>query len=155
MAKYDVRFSCGHTERKELFGAEKDRQSKIAYWEKSGVCSECYRKEKEQEAVRFAQENALPTLEGSEKQIAWAEKIRTEKLAELKTSAAKAEMSLQELKNATAEMIAKSIAAIGEEKHNATLASVTEKLQAKIDTYQKAKAETSAKWWIENRDIIL
>ena len=83
MAKYDVRFSCGHTERKELFGAEKDRQSKIAYWEKSGVCSECYRKEKEQEAVRFAQENALPKLEGSEKQIAWATEIRLRKLAEL------------------------------------------------------------------------
>lgn len=44
MAKYDVKFSCGHTERKELFGAEKDRQSKIEYWERSGICSECYKK---------------------------------------------------------------------------------------------------------------
>ena len=42
MAKYDVHFSCGHTEVKELFGPSLDRQSKITYWERYGVCTQCY-----------------------------------------------------------------------------------------------------------------
>lgn len=46
MAKYNVTFSCGHTERKELFGSERERQKKIAYWEQHGKCTACYEKEK-------------------------------------------------------------------------------------------------------------
>jgi hypothetical protein len=46
MAKYNVTFSCGHTETKELFGSERERRAKIEYWEKSGKCTECYEKEK-------------------------------------------------------------------------------------------------------------
>lgn len=46
MAKYNVTFSCGHTETKELFGSEAERQKKIAYWEQHGKCTECYEKEK-------------------------------------------------------------------------------------------------------------
>jgi hypothetical protein len=46
MAKYNVTFSCGHTESKELFGSERERRAKIEYWEKSGKCTECYEKEK-------------------------------------------------------------------------------------------------------------
>lgn len=40
--KYDVRFSCGHTETVELFGKNADRQRKIAWFEESGLCSKCY-----------------------------------------------------------------------------------------------------------------
>jgi len=46
MAKYNVTFSCGHTETKELFGSVRERQKKIAYWEQHGKCTECYEKEK-------------------------------------------------------------------------------------------------------------
>jgi len=46
MAKYNVTFSCGHTERKDLFGSERERRAKIEYWGKSGKCTECYEKEK-------------------------------------------------------------------------------------------------------------
>lgn len=42
MAKYDVKFSCGHEETVELFGATDDRRKKIAYYERSGLCSCCY-----------------------------------------------------------------------------------------------------------------
>lgn len=41
--KYGVTFSCGHTETVVLFGPTKDRESKIAWYEKSGVCTNCYR----------------------------------------------------------------------------------------------------------------
>lgn len=43
MAKYTVKFSCGHTEEIQLFGAYKDRTRKIEYFEQHGKCSHCYR----------------------------------------------------------------------------------------------------------------
>lgn len=44
MAKYDVTFSCGHTQRIELYGKEVDRRKKIEYFEREGLCSDCYKK---------------------------------------------------------------------------------------------------------------
>ena len=83
MAKYDVRFSCGHTATIELFGKEKDRQRKIAWYEENGLCPDCYRKQQEEEKKAAAEKAAaeasslgLPELIGSPKQIAWADKIR-------------------------------------------------------------------------------
>ena len=76
MAKYDVKFSCGHEETVELFGKSADRERKIAYFEKHGVCSECY---KTQQAAAAAEKTAaweLPELTGTPKQIAWANDIR-------------------------------------------------------------------------------
>ena len=55
MAKYNVKFSCGHEETVDLFGPVKERESKIAYFEKRGLCRECYEKEqyKEYDAVEM------------------------------------------------------------------------------------------------------
>lgn len=50
MAKYDVHFSCGHTERKELFGPTEGRRQKIAYWEERGICTQCWREQQDIEA---------------------------------------------------------------------------------------------------------
>ena len=83
MAKYDVTFSCGHTETIQLFGKETDRQRKIKWYEEHCVCSSCYKKQQE-EARKAAAEKAaaeasklgLPELIGTPKQIAWAEEIR-------------------------------------------------------------------------------
>jgi hypothetical protein len=78
MAKYDVKFSCGHEGTVELFGKSADRERKIAYFEKHGVCSECY---KMQQAAAVAEKTAaweLPELTGTPKQIAWAERIRSD-----------------------------------------------------------------------------
>ena len=47
--KYTVTFSCGHTEEVELFGKGSDRERKIAWYEKSGLCPECYKAMKEAE----------------------------------------------------------------------------------------------------------
>ena len=47
--KYMVKFSCGHTEQVELFGKAADRNKKIEYYEKSGVCPACYADQKEVE----------------------------------------------------------------------------------------------------------
>lgn len=45
--KYEVNFSCGHKEEIQLFGKVSERERKIAYFEKSGICSCCYREQKE------------------------------------------------------------------------------------------------------------
>lgn len=81
MAKYTVKFSCGHENVMQLFGKEKDRQSKIEYFERYGLCPECYKAKMEREreiANKEAMEKAknLPALTGSPKQIVWATTIR-------------------------------------------------------------------------------
>lgn len=81
MAQYQVTFSCGHTETVQLFGKIDDRYRKIEWYEEKGLCSKCYKKEQEDDRKAY-QERALslsvnlPTLTGSEKQTAWAMTIR-------------------------------------------------------------------------------
>lgn len=43
MAKYQVTFSCGHAQEMQLVGPHKERERKIAYFEKSGQCSACFK----------------------------------------------------------------------------------------------------------------
>ncbi|MCD7730449.1 MAG: hypothetical protein LUI05_03010 [Oscillospiraceae bacterium] len=51
--KYTVRCSCGHNDVVELFGKGADRERKIAWYETSGVCVECYKAAKRaEEAVK-------------------------------------------------------------------------------------------------------
>lgn len=42
MAWYDVKFSCGHEERMQLYGPTKDRYRKIEYFERQGLCRACW-----------------------------------------------------------------------------------------------------------------
>lgn len=83
MAKYDIKFSCGHTEIRCLVGSCSERERKIKYFEDFGLCSECYRnklledrKLEQEEAFKKVEKLGLIDLEGSEKQIAWANQIR-------------------------------------------------------------------------------
>lgn len=46
MAKYDVKFSCGHTHTVELYGPTADRERKIKYLEECGICPDCREAEK-------------------------------------------------------------------------------------------------------------
>ena len=91
MAKYDVKFSCGHVDEVQLFGKNSERERKIKYFEEYGTCSECYKKEKE-ERIKRENEQAkketetikLPELTGTEKQITWAITLRLTWLKEAK-----------------------------------------------------------------------
>ena len=85
--KYYVIFSCGHEGEVNLYGKAAERDRRIAWYEKEGICPDCYRKMKEEErrkadeeltayADKIETEYNLPELEGTEKQIAWARKIR-------------------------------------------------------------------------------
>lgn len=81
--KYNIKFSCGHTAEIQLFGKFEEREKKIKYYEEEGICPECYKalkekeKKEEDEKMQFeAKDIGLPDLQGTEKQIAWANKIR-------------------------------------------------------------------------------
>lgn len=92
MAKYTVNFSCGHTEEIELVGKYEERKRKIQWYEECGLCPHCYAQkraaEKAAEAAAQAAElqeifGQLPPLTGTEKQIAYAAKVRAEDLQSL------------------------------------------------------------------------
>lgn len=57
--KYDVKFSCGHTETVELFGKIEERKRRIKYYEEEGVCSECYKEMKRIEQDLEAEKKGL------------------------------------------------------------------------------------------------
>lgn len=75
MAKYDVTHTCGHVAIHALYGPVRDRQRRIG-WLEGQPCTECWREQQQSAAEATSQEMALPALKGTEKQIAWAERIR-------------------------------------------------------------------------------
>lgn len=74
--KYEVTYKCGHVGEVDLFGKNADRERKLAYLA-TLECPECEHKHAEE----TAKENGLVELQGSEKQIGWAESVRVEKIA--------------------------------------------------------------------------
>lgn len=101
MAHYDITHTCGHDERIELFGKTSERERRIE-WLQERPCTECWKKEraaeaearKNKEAAMIVEKlgndaadavnalsNASCTLEGSAKQVAWAEDIRSKCIA--------------------------------------------------------------------------
>ena len=82
MAKYQITRACGHTETVQIAGAVAGRDRQAAY-ESGKLCYECYKAEQAKQraaesrvAADSAKSSGLPSLTGSEKQIAWAETIR-------------------------------------------------------------------------------
>ncbi len=54
MAKYNVTYSCGHSDTIQLYGPHKERDRKIEYFEQQGTCSDCYRKERAADGPMFS-----------------------------------------------------------------------------------------------------
>jgi hypothetical protein len=80
MAKYEINHACGHTVTHNIGGKTSDRDGK-AEWLSRRDCPDCWaaqkKAEKEAEEAKAKQlAEGLPPLIGTEKQIAWAEKIR-------------------------------------------------------------------------------
>ena len=75
MAKYEITYACGHVEDVQIYGKAADREREIAHRER-GICKECWKAEQAQAAQETAKTFDLAQLEGSEKQIAWANDIR-------------------------------------------------------------------------------
>lgn len=82
MAWYYGTYSCGHEGRTNIIGPTKNRQW-ISDRHFEGLCAECYeakkivdREKANTEAAEKAKETELPELEGTEKQVAWANTLR-------------------------------------------------------------------------------
>lgn len=90
MSKYEITCSCGHTETVEVYGTnihgERDRKlAKLA----SKPCTECRKAAEMAEVESFERESGLsPEMAGSEKQVAWARKIRRERFQQAREDGA-------------------------------------------------------------------
>ena len=131
MAKYTLQYSCGHVGVENLIGPHKNREWAIQYKQR-GLCPECYREEAQKKhdeentlAAQYAQENELPLLVGSEKQVAYAETCR-KKLIQIAEKTLASKSWLHEL----------SFNGIDEEKANLI--------------FNYMLSITSARWWIDN-----
>ncbi|MCB4887065.1 hypothetical protein KZO96_04135 [Bifidobacterium pseudocatenulatum] len=153
MAHYDITHTCGHDERIELFGKTSERERRIE-WLQERPCTECWKKEraaeaearKNKEAAMIVEKlgndaaeaiNALShatcTLEGSAKQVAWAEDIRAKCIAQ----------AFDQARNTVARIPGKATA-----QQSAAFAARCNAIASTIAN------KTSAAWWIENRDDI-
>ena len=153
MAHYDITHTCGHDERIELFGKTSERERRIE-WLQERPCTECWKKEREAEAeARKNKEaamiverlgndaaeavnalfNASCTLEGSAKQVAWAEDIRAESIAH----------ALDLLRDLVSRLPGEATA-----QQSAAIAARCNALVSVIAN------KTAAAWWIDNRDDI-
>lgn len=144
MAKYTVTRSCGHDEIVNLIGKLKDRQWRLENVEPYRLCYECWqeqaereRRKQNEEATLANREAGLPALQGTEKQISWAETIR-------KKFADEGDTELQKvLEMATRQELA------GED---------LERFEGQFPLYQDAYRHilmdhTNAAWWIDNRHM--
>jgi len=145
MAWYDVDYSCGHSDRIQCYGPTRGRQAQADEGRK--LCPECYREQrdkrnaeqsaKDADAAKVAQ---LPTLSGSDKQVAWAETIRARMLNDLAPYAAKAAVYRSQLP-----AVAEQIGASATDKR---LDDVAAWLTGRI---AHVRSQASAKWWIDHR----
>lgn len=128
MATYQINYSCGHTVTKQLVGKEADRSRYIAWAAKSGLCEECHKADAAAAVDAMEVEFALPPLTGSDKQVAWARKIRADKIADVR--------KWMDGLRAQAERLGKI------EEYETEAAAIMQMLAEK----------TEARYWIDNRD---
>lgn len=76
MATYQVTFKCGHTEDVVLFGPIDARMRRIEYLEQNRVCSCCAEKAHLKIVSEKNNDLGLEDLDGTEKQVKWANDIR-------------------------------------------------------------------------------
>lgn len=135
MAWTTVTHSCGHQDRHQLYGRGKDRDWRAARLAEE-PCDACRRAEFEAKNADAAAANAaagLPPLTGSEKQILWAESIRLLKIDQAHRAMIGA-LSTLELQMLFGDEVDPEDPAIG----------------IVVDAL---RAVTSARWWIDRRDL--
>lgn len=82
MAHYTVTHTCGHEERVNLIGKYTERERRLEQMSRQ-ACTECYREAQRQVAQEQADKMQLPVLTGTEKQVAWALKLRGDVIDEI------------------------------------------------------------------------
>jgi len=77
MAWYEVNYSCGHSDRIQLYGKHTEREKRIKYLEGT-LCPDCYWKKIQEETKQTTKEFEMPELTGTPKQVQWANTIRAD-----------------------------------------------------------------------------
>ena len=70
-----VTYRCGHEGEIEVYG-KVDKRNYIVSMKERDLCPECYKKEQQKKISKETKEIGFPELNGSEKQISWANQIR-------------------------------------------------------------------------------
>ena len=147
MAK--ITHSCGHTQTHQIYGKHSGfggREEKIA-WLEGRLCTKCWKAEKDEqrakesaEAAEQAKASGLPELTGSEKQVAWAERIRAEILSEFTIEKVKAWCinAMPPIKSAPDDNDLKSVMK-------------SEFDDSAILIFSEVREQSSAGWWIDRR----
>lgn len=135
MAQYSVTHTCGHTTTHQLVGKTTDRDRRID-WLKGRDCLACHRAAETAAAAAQAEAQQLPPLSGSDKQIAWAERIRADQLTQSDRFWADYQRKAGEF--------------FGREGRWPT-----DEERAQMDTWESAiahlRGQASAAWWIDHR----
>lgn len=154
MSWYEITRACGHVEEIDIRGTnvhgERERQAKYLA---TLDCRDCYRQAKAAEtrdlADSWADLAALPALVGSEKQIAWAEKIRVDGIAAIVRDVTEPPTGVNKLARAV---------------HTGHLAVAFGPALELLDSEDRATVahlligvasrHRQARWWIDSRDHI-
>ena len=70
-----VTYRCGHEGEIEVYG-KTDKRNYVVSMKERDLCPECYKKEQQEKISKETKEIGFPELNGSEKQISWANQIR-------------------------------------------------------------------------------
>lgn len=125
MATFTITHTCGHDSEAKLVGPASKVNPQIASLE-SRLCMDCYKSKQAEVAKVITQGRVLPDLEGSDKQVAWANTIRATILGQDK--------SLKIM-----------LDTMSDRAHAEKVSSTMDAVVTKLGTI------TSAKWWIDNR----
>lgn len=82
MALYRITHTCGHTVDHNLTGPTSSRDWQVNKMQNED-CKDCKLAAANQKAAATNQASGLPALEGSEKQVAWAESLRAKRIKQL------------------------------------------------------------------------
>lgn len=139
--------TCGKTfthRQKRYNRADADRYEE---WARAHIdtCPDCFRaqKQKEKELEAAARSSQLPQLQGSKKQVAWANSIRNKMISENQVAKGIIDGEFQN-QDGTA-------LTFQQAQEFWTGAEFTEAKQKAVDTVIKLFTETQAKWFIDHR----
>ena len=126
-----VTYSCGHEGKIEVYG-KADKRNYVISMKERDLCPECYKKQQQEITIKETKESGFPELNGSEKQIDWANQIRIKASKDLADTE----------KNARQWKLLKSL-------NRTTIETEIEEIQKEIKNY--FETTTEAKEYIDNR----
>lgn len=136
---YDLTYACGHNGREQLVGPYKDREKRLEYL-RTCMCPECAataRKERIDQQAKIDSSLGIPSLIGSDKQIAWAQELRKSFLQEWD--------KMHDCAEKNKVKYAESLSPEDTEKEYSRAVNLLALAK------EQALSHTSACWWINNR----